>query len=46
MDKIIGGSGSHVAMSCRKEELRKACIKRIIIDELSLRFVEKKEFQN
>lgn len=46
MDNIIGGSGSLVAMSSRKEELRRACIDMIMIDELSLSFVEREEFQN
>lgn len=44
-DNTIGGSNNLVAISCSKEDLRKACIEMIIIDELPFSFVEKERFR-
>lgn len=43
-DNMTNGSGSLLAMSCSKKELRKACIE-MIIDELTFSFIEKEGFQ-
>jgi len=44
-DNTTGGGSNLVAISCSKEDIRKACIEMIIIDELPFSFVEKEGFR-